>query len=194
MVEAAGSSKSKKGASTKKGTGKKSTKKGTGTKKTTSATDKADQEVADVGSAAAAAQEMLQGKKEVKPSEFTWTTATLPQLVKEIERVRDEGKYLIIWDKNGNVEMFFKYKGHLNDWAPRQLKATIDGGDKSGVLEKVRKDIVYTMRSGEKMLIDFDKLSPNLKEEWLDDEVFNANRVFDRENWFIKDNYLKYVK
>ena len=55
MVEAAGSSKSKKGASTKKGTGKKSTKKGTGTKKTTSATDKADQEVADVGSAAAAA-------------------------------------------------------------------------------------------------------------------------------------------
>ena len=33
------------------------------------------------------------------------------------------------------------------------------------------------------MLIDFDKMAPNLKTEWNDDAIFNAEKVFDRPNW-----------
>ena len=50
------------------------------------------------------------------------------------------------------------------------------------------------MRTGDKLLIDFDKLNPDLNTEWLDDEIFNANKVFDRANWLQLDNYIKYVK
>ena len=55
----------------------------------------------------------------------SWPTVDLKQLVKEVEKARESGKYLIVWDRNGAVEMFFKYKGHLCDWAPQQLRLKI---------------------------------------------------------------------
>ena len=101
----------------------------------------------------------------------------------------------MLWDKNGNVAMFFKYKGQLTDWAPKQMKYAMDGSkDKTPVLELCRADIVRCMRNGENQLIDFDKMTPDLTGEWKDDAVFNAEKVFDRPNWLKEDNYKKYVK
>ena len=77
----------------------------------------------------------------VSAGDITWEKAALGQLVKKVEDARDEGKYLILWDKNGNVGMFFKYKGHLTDWAPKQVAYAMDGSkDKTPVLENTRKD------------------------------------------------------
>ena len=127
-------------------------------------------------------------------SSDSWETAALGALVTKVEAARDDGKYLFLWDKNGSVSMFFKYKGHLCDWAPEQVKYSMAGAtDKSPVLDCARKSIVHTMRSGDNMLLDFDKMTPDLN-EWKDDAIFDANKVFDRTEWLKKDNYIKYVK
>ena len=117
------------------------------------------------------------------------------QLVQHVEAARDEGKYLILWDKQGSVSMFFKYKGQLTDWAPQQVKYAMDGHkDKTPVLELARKDVVRCLRNGENQLLDFDKMTPDLTNEWKDDAVFNAAFVFDRANFLQKDNYMKMVR
>ena len=50
------------------------------------------------------------------------------------------------------------------------------------------------MRSGDRLLIDFDAMIPNLKDEWNHDDIFKPDLVFDRAEWLKKENYIKYVK
>jgi hypothetical protein len=178
MVEATGSKKKK--TATKKSTKSKKTK--AAPKDGASAAAAAGNNDAEVGDAAAKATEMMAAMS-LTSDKFTWETSELKQLVKEVEKARDAGKYLVIWDKNGSVDMFFKYKGHLFDWAPKQLKLTMAGEEKAVLLDACRKSIVETMRTGDKLLVDFDKLNPDLNEDWMDDAIFNANKVFDRAEW-----------
>ena len=48
----------------------------------------------------------------------TWHKGAFSNLVVEVEKAREEGKYAFFWDKNGNAPMFFKYKGQCVDIGP----------------------------------------------------------------------------
>ena len=52
------------------------------------------------------------------------------------------------------------------------------------------------MRAGSngKLMIDFDKHIPDLNSQNKEKEIFDANLVFDRENWIKRENYIKFVK
>ena len=51
-----------------------------------------------------------------------WEKKSLAQLVEATEYANlTEKKYCFVWDRNGNVPMFFKYKGQLIDLAPKLI-------------------------------------------------------------------------
>ena len=49
-----------------------------------------------------------------------WPKFPLAKLVEATEKANlTDKKYCFVWDRNGNVPMFFKYKGQLVDLAPK---------------------------------------------------------------------------
>ena len=56
----------------------------------------------------------------VNPSE--WPTYGLRQLQKPITDAEEAKKYLFIWDKQGSVATFMRYKAELCSLAPQLLK------------------------------------------------------------------------
>ena len=49
-----------------------------------------------------------------------WAKHSLQKLVEATEKSNlTDKKYCFVWDRNGNVPMFFKYKGQLIDLAPK---------------------------------------------------------------------------
>ena len=47
----------------------------------------------------------------------------LTALDREMDVVKEAGKYCLILDKNGNVNVFFRYKRHQKELAPEILKS-----------------------------------------------------------------------
>ena len=128
-------------------------------------------------------------------SPSSWPSFGLKQLVKQAEAARDEGKYLFIWDKNGQVEVFFAYKGIVSHFAKEIIRAKIGGEeDKTPVLEECRKQLILAMKNGDRLLIDFDNLCPDLTTDWTDEDTFKSELIFNRTEWLQPDNYLKYVR
>ena len=56
----------------------------------------------------------------------------------EVEKARVEGKYLFLWDKNGNVPMFYKYKGQEIDIQPKLVGKSIGKFTDADVAEYLR--------------------------------------------------------
>ena len=54
--------------------------------------------------------------------------------------------------------------------------------------------MIVALRNGDRLLIDFLNLRPDLKTEWTDENTFNTNLMFKREEWLKYDNYMKFVK
>ena len=89
--------------------------------------------------------------------------------------------------------MFFKYKGQLIDLAPKLVGKSMGKETDESIAEYLRAQLVVGMRTGDKLLIDCGKLTPDwtaLRQEG----VFHPELVFDRENWYKHDNYIKFVK
>ena len=52
----------------------------------------------------------------------SWDKKALSDLVTATEAANlVDLKYCFVWDRNGNVPMFFKYKGQLVDLAPKVI-------------------------------------------------------------------------
>ena len=122
-----------------------------------------------------------------------WPAVKLTALMKQVDAAQAESKYLFIWDKQGNVATFFGYQQHLTSVAPMVVKAALGQIEKSEIPETIRKDLVHTMRSGSKMLMDLDKSGKGMG-EYAEANVFHPDLVFNRAEWTQKDNYIKFVK
>ena len=124
----------------------------------------------------------------------SWAKAGLGQLVEEVEKAREEGKYLFLWDKNGNCGMFFKYKGQLVDVAPQMIKKTMGNQTNEDIAEYIRAQLVVGMRTGDKVMLDIDKLNPVWQTDLNVKGVLEPNLLFNRTEWYKDENYLKFVK
>ena len=124
----------------------------------------------------------------------SWEKKALGQLVEATEYANlTEKKYCFVWDRNGNVPMFFKYKGQLIDLAPKLVAKAMSKETDDTIAEYLRAQLVVGMRTGDKILIDMGKLNP----DWAaltKDGVFLPDLVFNRTEWYKHDNYIKYVK
>ena len=122
-----------------------------------------------------------------------WATGAFGSLVAEVEKAREEGKYLFLWDKQGNVPMFFKYKGQLVDIGPLIVGKLIGQKTDADIAEYLRSQLVVGQRSGDKVMIALGKTKPNW-EEIHQEGVFHPKLVFDRTEWYKEENYIKFVK
>ena len=123
-----------------------------------------------------------------------WPTTSLTNLVTEVEKAREEGKYLFLWDKNGNVPMFFGYKGQCTDIAPKLIGRAIQKETNESIAEFIRKELVNGQRNGEKVLLNIAKMKPKWKEELHIPGVFEPELTFNRTEWLKEENYIKFVK
>ena len=81
---------------------------------------------------------MVEG--DVAPS--TWPTDGLHGLEGAIRNAHDANKYLLIWDKQGGVGTFLKYKGHLAELGPEVIKQSLGMQSAKEVGEFIRKNFV----------------------------------------------------
>ena len=126
----------------------------------------------------------------------SWKKAGLGKLVSEVELSRNNGKYIFIHDKQGNVPTFFQYKGKLIEFAKCKMQVTMGSITKEEALDELRRSVVFAQKNGELLCIFLDKISADWKGEWKDDAIFNGDKVFDFPLW--RDNekeiWKPYVK
>ena len=115
-------------------------------------------------------------------------------LANEIEAARDKGRYCIVFDKNENCPVFFTYKATMRDFYKETLAVKIGKKTKEEALEILRAALVYSMKIGDTFVINVDKLNPDFKTEWQDDEEFPLDTICDFDEWRLETNYLKIVK
>ena len=124
----------------------------------------------------------------------SWEKKSLQQLVEATEKANlTDKKYCFVWDRNGNVPMFFKYKGQLIDLAPKLIGKAMQKETNESIAEYLRAQLVVGQRTGDKILIDMGKLNPDWT-ELHQEGVFHPNLVFNREEWYKQENYIKFVK
>ena len=123
-----------------------------------------------------------------------WAKQPLTKLVEATEKANlTDKKYCFVWDRNGNVPMFFKYKGQLIDLAPKLIGKSMKQETNESIAEYLRAQLVVGQRTGDKILIDCGKLNPKW-DELRTEGVFHPELVFKREEWYKQENYIKFVK
>ena len=122
-----------------------------------------------------------------------WPTFSLQQLEQPINGAKSANKNLFMWDKNGSVGVFMRYKGHLCELGPEFLKVTLGRQTAQDVGEVIRKSVVACMRSGENCCLDVDRLSPDFAAA-TKEGTFDADKFFDWAWLNQRDNYIQYVR
>ena len=75
-------------------------------------------------------------------------TKTLKDIQAIPQEAIDEGKYCIIWDKQGSVGTFMGYKMAYTDLAPDKMAVTLGKKTVGDVLDALRKRVVNAMLHG----------------------------------------------
>lgn len=119
----------------------------------------------------------------------------LTDLATLMEEGRTEKKWCICRDLNGNVPMFAQYKADLHDTYKSYMKALISQDEKGydEAAESLRAQMVWSMRKGETLVINWDKTIPDLKDKMKSD-VLDYDKLFDRAWWTADFNYRGWVK
>ena len=71
-----------------------------------------------------------------------WAKGSFASLVRQVDKAQEEGKYLFLWDKQGNVPTFFKYKGQLVELTSKMLSKTLGNETNESIAEYLRSQLV----------------------------------------------------
>ena len=123
----------------------------------------------------------------------SWPRYNLQQLETAINNARSAGKYLFIWDKQGNVGTFMQYKGKLASLGPEILKIALQRSTPADVGEVIRKQFVDGMRNGENLCLDLEKANADFV-SYKVDGTFDPDIFFDWERMNTEANYMAYVR
>ena len=92
-----------------------------------------------------------------------WKSYPLTKLNEILEEAREEKKYLLIQDAQGDVCNFFMYHGRRLNAATSMDKIECGTEPKEEVLEKYRQELIKAMRNGQFIVFDFYKAKPDFK-------------------------------
>ena len=122
-------------------------------------------------------------------------TIKLTELDTACEKSFSTGKYQLVFDKTCNAEVFFRYKAHLIEVNKLQIGISIGKFTKEEAIEKIRKGLVYSMRSGDRLVLFCGNIAPDFKNELTSDASnFPAEVVFNFNEWRKEANYKKIVR
>lgn len=112
-----------------------------------------------------------------------------------METSRKNGKYCLIFDKTsgGNCEVFFRYKATLVEFHKLSIAVTLGSQTKADVIERLRKNLVNTVKSGDTLVLFVDKIAPDFKVNFSD-KNFPTDKVFNFGEWRKKEVYKSILK
>ena len=108
--------------------------------------------------------------------------------------LEDRQKYQVIFDNTGECEVFFRYKAHMVDLHKLMLSVNLGKITKDEAIEQLRRAIVYSMRIGDRFVLNCGKLNIDLKMNFDDPVNFPIDLIFDFEEWRKDDVYKRIVR
>ena len=132
--------------------------------------------------------------KEIEKCIAEFRVIPLVSLDKTIESALLFGQYIIICDKSEQAAVYFTYKATLREFHKEVVKCRMGDQSKEDTLETLRKGLIYSMRAGDTLVINMEKLIVDFKDEFTSEEIFPAKSVFNFEQWREYDNYFKIVR
>ena len=111
------------------------------------------------------------------------------------EQALKSGRYAIIFDKTARAEIYFNYKTTMKEFYKDILGVHMQVHDRRQATENIRHSLVYSMRSGDRLVIYLDKTAPDFKNEYnFPPEQWPSWEIFNFEKWRQNDNYMKVVR
>eukprot|EP00355_Strombidium_rassoulzadegani_P004022 CAMPEP_0168616596 /NCGR_PEP_ID=MMETSP0449_2-20121227/5107_1 /TAXON_ID=1082188 /ORGANISM="Strombidium rassoulzadegani, Strain ras09" /LENGTH=180 /DNA_ID=CAMNT_0008657383 /DNA_START=20 /DNA_END=562 /DNA_ORIENTATION=+ len=111
-----------------------------------------------------------------------------------IQIALNKQKHSLIFEPNGDVDLFFKVKAKLTEFHRTFIGIKIGQITKREGLDTMRAQLVQAMKAGERMCIMIGKIAPDFKEQFNDPLVFPTDTIFDFENFRKIENYKKVVR
>ena len=101
------------------------------------------------------------------------------------QKLVDDKQYAVITDSNGNFQTFLGYKNVSTSFEFDQQVKAVKNGTKTEneAIEKLRAQVVQSMRHGKILLIDVGKESPELLFKEFGDADWPASKVFNHAEW-----------
>ena len=78
----------------------------------------------------------------------------------------EKQKYVICWDKNGNVPSFFTYTAAKHDFFLKVKDVEAGSTTVATVTEELRAAIIHSMRTGRPFVINLEKKQPDFNGEY----------------------------
>jgi hypothetical protein len=103
-------------------------------------------------------------------------------------------KYLLLFDKSDSAGTFFSYKATCKEMHKDLIAVKLGSKKKADILEAYRRSLVFTMKQGETFCLNLGRTEPDLKTEWKAENVFEADRIFDNDEWHRHKNYMSIVR
>ena len=111
------------------------------------------------------------------------------------ESFDERKRYQLIFDSTANCEVFFSYKAHLVEVHKLQLAVTFGKKTKAEAIEEIRKQLVGTMRTGDRLVLHCGKLAIDFLNNF-DGGPDNLPwaTIFNFKEWRKEENYMKIVR
>jgi len=104
-------------------------------------------------------------------------------------------RYQLIFDSTGNCEVFFRYKAHLIEVNKLHLAVTIGKKTKADAIEEIRKLLVATMRTGDRLVLQCGKLAIDFLNNFDGGaDTLPWATIFNFNEWRKESNYMKIVR
>jgi len=132
--------------------------------------------------------------KEIEKCKADFRVIPLVALEKTVESALLFGQYVLICDKSEQAAVYFNYKATLKEFHKEVVKYRMGAQSKEDTLETLRKGLIYSMRAGDTLVINLEKLIVDFASELTSEEIFPAKSVFNFEQWREYDNYYKIVR
>ena len=106
----------------------------------------------------------------------------------------DKQKYSLIFDTTGECEVFFRYKAHMMELNKLSLSISLGKITKDEAIEQLRKGLVYSMRAGDRYVLNCGKHAIDFINEFNDPVNFPTQLIFDYDEWRKEENYKRIVR
>merc|ERR1719362_1620816 len=101
---------------------------------------------------------------------------------------------MFIWDKTGNLDTFFKYKGWLLDFFFAHRKVEAGRTQPDDAIEEFRDALVKSGRQGQPMLLNLGETAPDFKQVYTNPNLLDTSLVFNREEWLKEEVHMAALK
>jgi hypothetical protein len=106
----------------------------------------------------------------------------------------DKDKYCLIFDKSGQAQIYFNYKSNIKDFHKEIIAVKIGKKRKAEALDILRRGLVYSMKIGDTLVVNCDKVAPDFVNEYTDKFELPWHEILDYEHWHDYKNYIQIVK